>query len=79
MGSIACQFCHHILDDDVPICRGNTKFHHIIFADDVSVPMGDTTWESHDSTITISIDGGLMVLIPGGGTGAVANQSSSAT
>jgi hypothetical protein len=49
MGSIACQFCHHILDVGVPISR-----------DGVSVPMGDATRGSHDSTITSSIDGGLV-------------------
>jgi hypothetical protein len=60
LGSIVCQFCHHVLDADVPICRGNNKFCHIIFADGVSVPMDDATWGSHDSAITISIDGGFM-------------------
>jgi hypothetical protein len=52
MGSIACQFCHHILDVDVPIPRDNAKFHHIIFVDGVSIPMGDTTRGNYDSAIT---------------------------
>jgi hypothetical protein len=43
MGNIACQFCHHILDVGVPISRDNAKFHHIIFIDGVSIPMGNTT------------------------------------
>jgi hypothetical protein len=60
MGSIACQFCHHILDAGVPISRDNVKFPHIIFVDGVSVPMGDATRGSHGSTITSSIDGGLV-------------------
>jgi hypothetical protein len=47
MGSIACQFCHHILDVGVPIPRDNAKFCHIIFVDGVSVPMGGTTRGSH--------------------------------
>jgi hypothetical protein len=60
MGSIACQFCHHILDVDVPISRDNAKFRRIIFVDGVSVLMGDTTRDSHGSTITSSIDGRLV-------------------
>jgi hypothetical protein len=60
MGSIACQFCHHILDAGVPIPRDNAKFHHIIFVDGVSVPMGDATRGSHDSTTTSSINGGFV-------------------
>jgi hypothetical protein len=60
MGSIACQFCHHIMDAGVPIPRDNTKIRHIIFVDGVSVPMGDATRGSHGSTITSSIDGGLV-------------------
>jgi hypothetical protein len=60
MDNIACQFCHHILDADVPISRDNARFRHIIFVNGVSVPMGDTTRGNHDSTITSSIDGGLV-------------------
>jgi hypothetical protein len=60
MGSITCQFCHHILDADVPISRDSAKFRHIIFVDSVSIPMGDGTRGSHSSTITTSIDGGLV-------------------
>jgi hypothetical protein len=60
MGSIACQFCHHILDAGVPISRDNAKFRHIIFVYGVSVPMGDATRGSDGSTITSSIDGGLV-------------------
>jgi hypothetical protein len=60
MGSIAYQFCHHILDAGVPIPRDNAKFRHIIFVGGVSVPMGDATRGSHDSAITSSIDGGLL-------------------
>ena len=60
MGSIASQFCHHILDAGVPISRDNAKFRHIIFVDDVSLPMGDATRGSHSSAITSSIDGGLV-------------------
>ena len=60
MGSIACQFCHHILDAGVPIPRDNAKFHHIIFVDDVSVPMGNATTGNHGSAITSYIDGGLV-------------------
>jgi hypothetical protein len=60
MGSIACQFCHHILDAGVPISRDNAKFRHIIFVDSFSVPMGDAARDSHDSTITSSIDVGLV-------------------
>jgi hypothetical protein len=60
MGNIACQFCHHILDDGVPISRDNAKFCRIIFVDGVSIPMGDATRGSHGSTITSSIDGGLV-------------------
>jgi hypothetical protein len=60
MGNIACQFCQHILDAGVPISRDNAKFCHIIFVDGVSIPMGDATRGSHGSTITSSIDGGLV-------------------
>jgi hypothetical protein len=60
MGSIACQFCHHILDAGVPIFKDNAKFCHIIFVDDIFVPIGDATRGSHDSAITSSIDGGLV-------------------
>jgi hypothetical protein len=60
MGSIACQFCHHILDAAVPISRDKAKFRHIIFVDGVFVPMGDATRGNHGSTITSSIDGGLV-------------------
>jgi hypothetical protein len=60
MGSIACQFCQHILDVGVPISRDNAKFHHIIFVDGASVPMDNATKGSHGSTITSSIDGGLV-------------------
>jgi hypothetical protein len=60
MGTVACQFCHHILDADVTIPRNNAKFCHIIFVDGVSVPMDDATRGSHDSAITSSIDGGLV-------------------
>jgi hypothetical protein len=63
MGSIACQFCHHILDAGVPISRDNAKFCHIIFVDGVSVSMGDATQGSHGSTITSSIDGYLWTNI----------------
>jgi hypothetical protein len=59
MGSIAYQFCH-ILDADVPIPKDNAKFRHIIFVDDVYVPMGDATRGSHGSAITSSIDGGFV-------------------
>jgi hypothetical protein len=31
----------HILDAGVPISKDNAKFRHIIFVDDVSIPMGD--------------------------------------
>jgi hypothetical protein len=54
------------MDVGVPIKRGNAKFRHIIFTDVVSVPMGDATIESHDSAITISINGGLVGLALGG-------------
>jgi hypothetical protein len=57
---IACQFCHHIQDTDVPISRDNAKFRHIIFVDGVSVPMGDAIRGSHGSAITSSINGGLV-------------------
>jgi hypothetical protein len=60
MGTIAFQFCHYILDAGVPIPRDNAKFRHIIFVDGVSVPMGDAIRDSHGSTITSSIDGGLV-------------------
>jgi hypothetical protein len=60
MGSIACQFFHHILDASVPISRDNAKFRHVIFVDGISVPMGDATRGIHGSTITNSIDGGLV-------------------
>jgi hypothetical protein len=60
MGSIVCQFCHHILNAGVPISRDKAKFRHIIFVHGVSVPMDDTTTGSHGSTISSSIDGGLV-------------------
>jgi hypothetical protein len=60
MGSIAYQFCHHILHADVPISRDNAKFRHIIFVDGVSVPMGDATRGSHGSAIISSIDERLV-------------------
>jgi hypothetical protein len=60
MGSIVCQFCHHILDVGVPIFRDNAKIRHIIFVDGVSAPMGDATRGSHGSAITNSIDRGLV-------------------
>jgi hypothetical protein len=60
MGTITCQFCHHILDAGVPIPRNNTRFCHIIFVDGISIPMGNATRGSHDSAITSSIDGGLV-------------------
>jgi hypothetical protein len=59
IGSTAYQFCH-ILDAGVPISRGSSKFRHIIFADGVYVPMGNATRASHGSTITSSINGGLV-------------------
>ena len=48
------------MDAGMPIPKDNAKFHHIIFVDGVSVPMGDATRGSHDSAITSSIDGGLV-------------------
>jgi hypothetical protein len=60
MGSTACQFCHQIRDADVPISRGSAKFRYIIFADGVSVPIGDATRGNHDSAINSSVDGGLV-------------------
>jgi hypothetical protein len=54
MGSIACQFCHNILDAGVPIYRDNAKFRHIIFVDGVSVPMSYATRGSHGSAISQS-------------------------
>jgi hypothetical protein len=60
MGSTACQFCHQIRDAGVPISRGSAKFRHIIFADGVSVPMGDATRGNHGSAINSSVDGGLV-------------------
>jgi hypothetical protein len=59
-GQHRLPICHHIPDVGVPISRGNAKFCHIIFADGVSVPMGDATRGSHGSTITSSIDRGLV-------------------
>jgi hypothetical protein len=59
IGSTAYQICH-ILDAGVPISRGSSKFRHIIFADGVYVPMGNATRASHGSTITSSINGGLV-------------------
>jgi hypothetical protein len=50
----------HILDAGVPVPKDNAKFHHIIFVDGVSVPMGDATRGSHGSTITRSINGGFV-------------------
>jgi hypothetical protein len=44
----------------MPISRGNAKFCHIIFADGISIPIGDATRGSHGSAISSSIDGGLV-------------------